>query len=101
MASTDQTTQFERMGPEECLRLLEAEDVGRLAIIQGRVPIIVPAMPRSCIAGIFATGTKNRYSISGRASRSCTRTKARNSATTSPPTWCVWPQPTTSRLPVS
>ena len=42
MASTDQTTQFERMGPEECLRLLEAEDVGRLAIIQGRVPIIVP-----------------------------------------------------------
>jgi len=42
MASTDHTTQFERMGPEECLRLLEAEDVGRLAVIQGRVPVIFP-----------------------------------------------------------
>jgi nitroimidazol reductase NimA-like FMN-containing flavoprotein (pyridoxamine 5'-phosphate oxidase superfamily) len=42
MASTDHTTQFERMDAEECLRLLEAEDVGRLAIVQGRVPVIFP-----------------------------------------------------------
>jgi nitroimidazol reductase NimA-like FMN-containing flavoprotein (pyridoxamine 5'-phosphate oxidase superfamily) len=42
MAGTDHTTQFERMEAEECLRLLEAEDVGRLAIVQGRVPTIFP-----------------------------------------------------------
>src|SRR5262245_26329122 len=30
------------MDPAECLALLEAEDVGRLAIVQGRVPAIFP-----------------------------------------------------------
>ncbi len=31
-----------RMDPAECLALLEAEDVGRLAIVQGHVPAIFP-----------------------------------------------------------
>jgi len=31
-----------RMDEDECLLLLEAEDVGRLAIVQGQVPAIFP-----------------------------------------------------------
>jgi nitroimidazol reductase NimA-like FMN-containing flavoprotein (pyridoxamine 5'-phosphate oxidase superfamily) len=33
---------IERIERGECLRLLEAEDVGRLAIVQGRTPAIFP-----------------------------------------------------------
>ncbi|HMJ75817.1 MAG TPA: pyridoxamine 5'-phosphate oxidase family protein [Iamia sp.] len=38
----DRSRLTRRMAPDECLLLLEAEDVGRLAIVQGHVPAIFP-----------------------------------------------------------
>ena len=64
MASTDHTTQFERMDIEECLHLLEAEDVGRLAIVQGNVPIIFPVnyvLDGDSIVFRTAPGTKHTH----------------------------------------
>jgi nitroimidazol reductase NimA-like FMN-containing flavoprotein (pyridoxamine 5'-phosphate oxidase superfamily) len=42
MTPIDARTGVEWIGHDECLRLLAAEEVGRLAIVQGRTPHIFP-----------------------------------------------------------
>lgn len=51
----------ERLDRDECLRLLSIEDVGRLAIVQGRTPAIFPinyALDGQAIVFRTAPGTK-------------------------------------------
>jgi nitroimidazol reductase NimA-like FMN-containing flavoprotein (pyridoxamine 5'-phosphate oxidase superfamily) len=61
MISIDAHSGLERMDRDECLRLLEAEDVGRLAIVQGHAPAIFPinyALDGDSIIFRTAPGTK-------------------------------------------
>jgi nitroimidazol reductase NimA-like FMN-containing flavoprotein (pyridoxamine 5'-phosphate oxidase superfamily) len=42
MTTIDRRTGLERIGKDECLRLLAAEEVGRVAVVHGRTPAIFP-----------------------------------------------------------
>ena len=59
-----------RLDREECLRLLAVEDVGRLALAQGRAPVIFPvnyALDGEAIVFRTAEGTKLSHGPRGAA----------------------------------
>jgi nitroimidazol reductase NimA-like FMN-containing flavoprotein (pyridoxamine 5'-phosphate oxidase superfamily) len=61
MKATDPRTGMERLDREECLQLLEGDEVGRIAVIDGGVPMIFPVNYRldgEAIVFRTAAGTK-------------------------------------------
>ena len=61
-------TNIEVLGPDECVRLLESSDVGRIAVIAGGAPLMFPinyALDGSTV--VFQTGPGTKLHAAGRA----------------------------------
>jgi nitroimidazol reductase NimA-like FMN-containing flavoprotein (pyridoxamine 5'-phosphate oxidase superfamily) len=63
MHGTDEQGRLVAIDPDECLRLLAAETIGRIAVVDGRAPLIFPvnyALDGETIVFRTAPGTKLR-----------------------------------------
>jgi len=71
MRNVDTRTGIEILDRDECLRLLRQDEIGRLSVIDGRAPVVLPvnyAMDGENVVFRTAAGTKLRVGPGARAS---------------------------------